>query len=266
MSVDSIKNTIIVALGVCLVSSILVSATVVSLKPLQEKNKKLDKLKNILEAGDLYSEGADVEKVYNSRILPQVINLKSGKVLNPDKLEPELKPENFDLKKIAKDSRFSSALDPAMDEAKIKRRPDYMVTFGVTKDGQISKYILPIYCSGLWSTLYGFIAIDKNLNNVDGFTFYEHGETPGLGGEVDNPKWKAQWVGKMLYDQNGNLKIQVIKGTVDPANPDSKYEISGLSGATLTTRGVNNLVRFWLDKNGYGPFLDQLRKEVSAND
>ena len=72
----------------------------------------------------------------------------------------------------------------------IKRKPKYMVIYEVEEGDKIDKYIFPIYGKGLWSTMYGFIALDKDLKTIKGFTFYEHGETPGLGGEVDNPKWK----------------------------------------------------------------------------
>ena len=107
--------------------------------------------------------------------------------------------------------------------------------------------------------MYGFVALDRDLTTVKGFTFYEHGETPGLGGEVDNPSWKASWVGKNIYNATGNLKIEVIKEKVNPDNKDAIYQVDGLSGATLTTRGINNLVRFWLSADGYGPFIENLR-------
>ncbi|MOA31350.1 Na(+)-translocating NADH-quinone reductase subunit C [compost metagenome] len=111
---------------------------------------------------------------------------------------------------------------------------------------------------GLWSTLYGFLALKGDLNTVVGLGFYQHGETPGLGGEVDNPKWKALWNGKSLFDEQGQLAIQIIKGSVDAQSPNASHQVDGLAGATLTSKGVHNLLHFWLGENGFGPFLAKL--------
>ena len=78
--------------------------------------------------------------------------------------------------------------------------------------GEIDTLILPIRGYGLWSTLWGFIALEEDYNTVVGLGFYSHAETPGLGGEVDNPKWKGQWPGKKVADNAGALKIEVTKG------------------------------------------------------
>jgi Na+-transporting NADH:ubiquinone oxidoreductase subunit C len=133
-----------------------------------------------------------------------------------------------------------------------------MVVYFIKENDKTEKIVLPVYGKGLWSTMFGFIALDKDLKTVKGFTFFQHGETPGLGGEVDNPRWKKIWNGKQAFDEGGNIRIKVIKGKVDASRPEAKYQIDGLSGATLTSRGVGNLVRFWLGENGYGPFLSRL--------
>ena len=110
----------------------------------------------------------------------------------------------------------------------------------------------------MWSTLYGFLALEADANTVVGLVFYEHAETPGLGGEVDNPVWKAKWVGKEVYDE-GDVAISIIKGSVDPSSSNAVHQVDGLSGATLTSRGVHNLLHFWLGDNGYKPFLTNLK-------
>jgi len=133
--------------------------------------------------------------------------------------------------------------------------------YKVKAEKGFSKLILPVYGKGLWSTMYGFIALDKNLRTIKGFTFYEHGETPGLGGEVDNPLWKKLWIDKQAYDLDGKVIIKVIKGKVSSNDLRADHLIDGLSGSTLTTRGVDNLVRFWLGENGYSPFLRHLKGE-----
>jgi Na+-transporting NADH:ubiquinone oxidoreductase subunit C len=259
MSNDSTKKTLLVALGVCFVASILVSTAAVGFKPRQENNKKLDLLKNILSAGNLYEEGIDIDKTYKEKISAEIIDLKTGDLVPKEKYDAECNVDEFNVNAMASSSEWGKDIPAANDIAGIKRMPKAMVVYTVKNEGKVDKYILPIYGKGLWSTLYGFVALDKDLHTIKGFTFYQHGETPGLGGEVDNPKWKAQWIGKQAYDKDGNLKIEVIKGVVDRSSDNAKYQIDGLSGSTLTTRGVNNLVRFWLSENGYGPFLAKLK-------
>ncbi|MEL6311052.1 MAG: NADH:ubiquinone reductase (Na(+)-transporting) subunit C, partial [Pseudomonadota bacterium] len=125
--------------------------------------------------------------------------------------------------------------------------------------GAIDKVILPIHGYGLWSTLYGFIALEENGNDIYALQFYEHAETPGLGAEVDNPRWKALWHGKRLVDDEGELQINVSK---KPTAAGEDYHVDALSGATLTTVGVHNLVNFWMGEAGYRGFLENLKAGI----
>lgn len=262
MQVDSIKNILIVALGVCLVCSVLVAGAAVSLSGIQQQNKKLDKLKNILEAGNLYQKGVSVEQVYQERINAVLVDLESGETLPPERQAGLLNLETFDIAKVASDPELGVAIPASEDIAGIKRKPKYLPVYLVKEGEQFSKVILPIYGKGLWSTLYGFLALDRDLKTISGITFYQHGETPGLGGEVDNPRWKSIWNGKKAFDENGQVIIEVIKGRVDADRPGADHKVDGLSGATITTRGLNNLVRYWLSDKGYGKFLEKLAREV----
>lgn len=256
---DSLKNIIGVALGVCLVCAILVATAAVALKPRQEANKILEKRKNVLIAGALMTKGEDVniDTIFSEKIQPVLIDLKTGDQLPDEKMTGKLAPENFDIKKLAKDKDIGLVIPSNIDIARIKRMPTQMLIYFVKESDGYSRIIFPVYGSGLWSTMYGFLALDGDLKTVRGFTFYEHGETPGLGGEVDNPKWQDSWKGKIAFDETGTLTLGVIKGI---AGPDSTDKIDGLSGATLTTKGVDNLVKFWFGPNGYGPYLDKLKK------
>jgi Na+-transporting NADH:ubiquinone oxidoreductase subunit C len=273
MASDSIKKTIGVALAVCLVSSILVTGVFVILKPIQIENRKIDKLKNILNAGGIkFSEDDNIEELFKKRIEPQIIDLKKGKVKkNFSDEETILKPENFDIKRVARDVKFSSLIDAKNDLASIKRVPNYAIIYLVKdKNNNILRRIFPIYGKGLWSTMYGLIAFNKDMSKIEMFNFYEHGETPGLGGEVDNPDWKAKWQGKNAFDFSNfkaPLKLQVIKAKVNDKTPNKNYKIDGLSGSTLTTKGVDRLVRFWLGENkepdkwgtvGYGRYIKNI--------
>ena len=259
MSNESTMKTIVVVLGVCLVCSVLVSAAAVTLKSFQEKNRQQEKLKNILEAGGLLKEGLDLRKTYRDKIRAEVIDLSTGLPVPDDQEKDPVDPETFDIKETANDPELSRTIPGNEDLAQINRMPVVMVIYKVMDGNRVEKLILPVYGKGLWSTMYGFIAMDRDLRTVRGFTFYEHGETPGLGGEVDNPRWKQLWVGKEAFDFEGNVKIHVIKGKAGPEDPEAAHQIDGLSGSTLTTRGVDNLVRFWLGDWGYGRYIQKLR-------
>jgi Na+-transporting NADH:ubiquinone oxidoreductase subunit C len=263
MSHDSTKKTIQVALGVCAVCSVLVATATVSLEAIQNQNKKLDKIENILAAGGLADENKNPVDTYEEKVKPIIIELKSGRILSDKEQDPVLNPEKFDVKKLKGDPKYSEPIPADKDLANVKTRPKFMAVYQVIdKDKKVSAYILPIYGKGLWSTLFGFISLDKDLKAVKGITFYEHGETPGLGGEVDNMKWKESWKNKAAFDDKNQLILSVIKSKVDKSDPMANSKIDGLSGATLTTRGLDNMIKYWLGENGYGPFFNRIRKGV----
>ncbi len=257
MQKDSVAGTLTIAAILCVVCSVLVASAAVLLKPLQEANKKYDMKKNmLLSSGLLKDPKADKEEVLEifEKVNSEIIDLATGEKLE----EP---PENFDQRKAAKHPNFSVDIAGSADLAKIKRRSKYARIYKVMDGEQIQMYILPVNGKGLWSTLYGFLAMSPDFQTVRGLGFYEHAETPGLGGEVDNPNWKAQWAGKKIYDENLEPKIQVIKGSVDSSDPNKEYKVDGLSGATITSNGVENLLRYWLGENGFKPFIEnELRK------
>ena len=265
-----IKKSIKVVLGVCLVCSFFVSAAAVMLQSRQKQNRQFDKITHILDVADLLEQSVDIERIYRTRIEPVMIDLETGREVSQDRFDDTLNIENFDIKTLAADPVYGADIPPEFDRAKIKRRPRYMLVYLVKKDQQFDKLILPVYGKGLWSTLYGFLALDSDLSTIAGLTFYQHGETPGLGGEIDNPQWKKSWQGKQAFDAKGDVIIEVVRGEADTDSAIGKHQIDGLSGATLTSRGVNNLVRYWLGKHGYGPFLDRLRQgalaDLTAND
>lgn len=253
---DSVLKTLTVALLVCLVCGVVVATAAVMLRPTQEKNKLLDKQVNILQAAGSYQAGMDVQKAFES-IERKFVDLESGEYVEM--------PESYDQRKASKDPEQSIRLDGKTDIASLKRQAKVAEVYLATDhNGELSKIILPVHGYGLWSTLYGFLALEPDANTVAGLGFYEHAETPGLGGEVDNPKWKAIWPGKEVFDENGDLAIQVIKGTVDTGAADASHKVDGLAGASLTTNGVNNLVRFWVGESGFGPYLDKIHANAAG--
>ncbi len=245
---DSVPKTLFVAVTLCLVASMIVSAVAVSLRPTQEINKLKDKQINILQVAGVYDPSQDVLEAFGA-FEPHVLELSTGQFTD------QFDAATFDDVAAADDPATSVELDE--DPAGIGRKAEFVTVYLLRGEGgSIDKVIMPVHGYGLWSTLYGYIALEANGNDIYGLQFYSHAETPGLGAEVDNPRWKALWKGKKLKDESGALQITVAK-SVSPAGPD--YHIDALAGATLTSAGVNNLVRFWMSETGYGPFLDNLK-------
>ena len=251
MGNDSISKTFAVALALCVVCAVVVSSAAVILRSTQEVNKLLDLKTNILASAGLLKKGVAIEAQFE-QISTRVVDLETGRFTDA------VDVASYDQRKASKDPALSIALDPKQDPAKIKRRANYATVYLLETEQGIEKIILPIKGYGLWSTLYGFLALESDLQTVAGIGFYEHTETPGLGGEIDNPRWKAGWVGKQAYRQ-GEVVINVLKGKVDMSREGADSQIDGLAGATLTTRGVDNLVRYWLGDEGFRPLINYLQ-------
>ena len=253
---ESTARTLTVALLVCLVCSVFVAGAAVALRPTQIENRLLDKQRSILAIaglGDASLSSTQVKQMFDERIKARVVDLETGKFSDAQD------PITFDPLQSSKDPALSKALTGSEDIASIKRRERYSTVYMVEHDGQLDTLIIPVRGYGLWSTLHGFIAVKGDLNTVAGFGFYQHGETPGLGGEVDNPKWRALWLDKHLYNNKDELALRVIKGNVDSSNATAANQVDGLAGATLTSSGVTHLVQFWLGENGFGSFIKHLR-------
>lgn len=253
-SKESPTKTIIVALLLSLVCSVVVSTAAIKLKPIQQKNQALDKKRNILVASGMIEEksSAEVETLFN-QIDSRFVDLATGDFIE--------EPAGFDQRAFAKNAATNVSLTREQDLGGIGTRSQIANVYLVKKDERLDSVILPIHGKGLFSTLYGFIALDKDLKTVKGLKYYEHGETPGLGGEIENANWLAKWPGKQVLDANGQPILTMVKTVADDAN-----EVDALSGATWTTNGVEGMVHFWLGDNGFGPFLDRLRSEIAAGE
>lgn len=239
--------------------SALVAGAAVGLRPKQEANRQLDRQKNILYAAGLYQENTPVEELF-ADIDTRIVELETGKFVSDDTVNPR----TFNQRKAAFTNDFGREIPADSDVAKLGRQEKYSLVYMVNRDGKLSQIILPVRGKGLWSTMYAYVAVDADLTTIRGVSFYEHGETPGLGGEVENRKWQDSWQGKQLYKDN-SLSLSLIKGSVDSANPDADYQIDGLSGATLTSIGVSDLLEFWFGDHGFKPFFAQLQSKESNN-
>jgi Na+-transporting NADH:ubiquinone oxidoreductase subunit C len=255
MARETVSDTINVAGLLSVVCSALVASSAVMLRPQQAENKDLDRKKNILEAAGLFEEGKSTEEQFQEFEI-KIVDLATGE------FRDDIDAATFDQRKAARSDETGVAIAKENDLGGIKRRSlTALVYVSLDGEGGLRQLILPVHGKGLWSTLYGYLALDADLTTINGFAFYEHGETPGLGGEVDNPRWKEQWIGKKAFDEEGNLKIKVLKGKVNPNSPDLQHQIDGLAGATITSRGVSSLLHYWLGESGFKPLLDRLRSK-----
>lgn len=249
---DSVARTFIVVFVLCLVCSIVVAGSAVGLKSTQQTQIMLDKQRNILDVAGLLTPSMpanEIDAVYKKFIRAKMVDLKTGQMTDST--------AKYDLNDELRSDETSIALSPEEDLAKIRRRANSAEIYLVQNEqGETSKIVLPVYGSGLWSVMYAFIAIDVDGITSEGITYYQHGETPGLGGEVDNPQWRKQWIGKKLFNKEGMPAIKIVRS----GSTDSPYGIDGLSGATLTSNGIQHMFDFWLGDNGFGPFLKTVRE------
>ncbi|MBT3340147.1 MAG: NADH:ubiquinone reductase (Na(+)-transporting) subunit C [Planctomycetes bacterium] len=237
------KYIVSFSLAVCLVCALVVSAFAVGLKPLQEENIKLDKQQNLLVVAGITESTKEAVLAHfagdSADILTYKVDRKTGKVLGQIEFGT-FNPHEDASQEVIK------------NPGKMPSLPNELVVYKVTTPGK-ECWILPVWGKGLWSTLQGYISLEDDNNTIKGLTFYAHAETAGLGGEIDNPKWKALWPGKKAYDADGNSCLEVVKAGAPQSNPE--HQIDGLSGATLTINGVTGVMQLWFGDLGYGPFL-----------
>ncbi|MCB1775526.1 MAG: Na(+)-translocating NADH-quinone reductase subunit C [Gammaproteobacteria bacterium] len=246
------NKIIAVAVALCLVCSLIVSAAAVGLRPLQERNESLALKREILKVAGLYEPGLDIEQAFK-RLDVRLVELDTGEYVSG------VDATAFDMRKAAADPAQSLALGNDDDLARIRTRANTMPVYLLRDGEELKSLILPVYGYGLWSTMYALLALEPDGRTVADISFYDQRETAGLGGEVANPRWQAGWSGKQLVDAQGVPVFRVAKGSVDPATPAAGSQVDGLSGATLTSNGVTNLVRFWMGDLGYGPYLQRVR-------
>jgi Na+-transporting NADH:ubiquinone oxidoreductase subunit C len=243
--------------AVCVVCSALVSGAAVSFRERHEANVVRDRQKNVLIAAGLLDRRAkvseeEIEAIFDERVETVVVRLEDGEIA------VDIDPRTYDARRAAQDPNRRRVIDE--NPAGLVAIPRHQHAYIVKEDGARAGVVLPISGRGLWSTLYGFLALEADLVTVRGITFYEHGETPGLGGEVDNERWRRSWRGRRAFDEDGEPAIGLVKGRAGPVE-SAPHEIDGLSGATITANGVTGLVRFWLGDRGFSPFLSNLREE-----
>lgn len=253
---NSIPYTLGFAALVCLVCAVPIALAAVGLKPLQVQNQLVDRRSKVLAVAGLLGpderpSASEIEERFTANVIPRAVELRTGE------LTDSVDASSYDQRRASGDAAQSEPAPP--NPARVQRVPHVGIVYHVMKDGAVQTLVIPIQGYGLWSTMYGFLALEADGVTVSGITFYEHGETPGLGGEVENPRWQALWKGRKALDDEGRVKLRVIKGNAGTPSADP-YRVDGISGATITTQGVTNTLHFWLGPSGFGPYLAKYRK------
>ena len=264
MARESAGSIFGVAALLCLVCASLVSSSAVLLRPRQQQNRLTDRRYNILRAAGLWEPGlavtdGNVERAFE-RVETRMVDLDAGWYTD------QVDPETFDARRAARDPETSVRLPRANDPAGIVRRERFSPAYFVLDGDRLDQVVLPVRGYGLWSTMWAFLALDgesirRGPEEVEirGVTFFEHGETPGLGGEIENPRGQQTWEGKRVFDEQWRVALEVVKH----ADAQDDREIDALSGATITSVGVNGMLHFWLGDMGFGPYLRRLHEELN---
>jgi Na+-transporting NADH:ubiquinone oxidoreductase subunit C len=256
---DTISKTLIVVISLCLVCAFIVSTAAVQLRPAQQANQLLDAQTNILRSAKILDGAASPAKVrelFAKHVEERIVDLTTGEFTDKD-------PMQFDYRRSWRDPELSTQLSKKEDVASIRRKPHYAPVYLVTNaENELISLVLPIHGYGLWSTMHAFIALETDGNTIIAMNYYEQGETPGLGGEIENPRWIGQFEEKKLFDEQGNIALNIVR----PGNAsDPNHDIDGLSGATLTANGVQNTFTFWMGEQGFGPFLSKVHQGALNN-
>jgi len=246
-------RTLFVAAAVCLACSVLVSAAVQLLEPRQKANRELERERQIMAIIAGQPALADMlETLEEVDVRARVVELATG--LYADWIDPA----TFDSARAERDPLQSVELPPERDPARIGRRAKLATVYEVWRADRLELVILPVHGLGYAATIRGFLAVARDGNTVVGLGFHEHGETPGLGGEIEDPEWLAQWEGKELRDEQGRIRIRVTLDETDPAAPGSVHLVDGISGASRTSDAVTNLLRFWVGADGFEAYLRRI--------
>jgi len=253
---ESPLKALLVVFAVALVCSLLVSTAAITLKPIQQRNQLVERSRNIIALTGLVPRGTALS---NDEILEAVEQLDIRAVdLETGEFDSTIDPAEFDERTAAQDPDLSTPIPPNLDSAGLGRRSRYTIVYLVWDDEELDRVILPIYGQGMWSTLYGYIALRSDLNTIAAVTFYEQAETAGLGDQITRPDWQARWEGKQIYDSTGTLRFRVSGGNV----PESlRNQVDALTGATVTSDAVTALIAYWFGPHGYTKFLRQLESQ-----
>jgi Na+-transporting NADH:ubiquinone oxidoreductase subunit C len=254
---ESPQKALLVVFSIALVCSILVSVAAVSLRPIQIRNQLVEKSRNIVALSGLVDPGEDLS---SDEILIAVTQLDSRIIdIDTGEFEGSLDANEFDPRAAVNDPELGTAIPDEEDSANLGRRSRYEIVHLVWEGDELKRIILPIVGQGMWSTLYGFIALEADLNTIAAISFYEQAETAGLGDQITHASWQSRWQGRELFGSDGSFRFRIATGPVDDGSVAARHQVDAMTGATITGTAVTRMVSYWFGPHGYRTFLNNLK-------
>jgi Na+-transporting NADH:ubiquinone oxidoreductase subunit C len=222
------------------VAAAVLAVAAVGLKPFQKKNQEIEKMQQLLTSAGIENDVKNAEELYKNCFVKELAVNKKGEVVsvyeNGQQTEGEVRPFNIELsKELAKGEQAQFPIFVCKQEGK-------------------TIYVVPVHGKGLYDAIWGNIAIEEDLNTVAGALFDHKGETPGLGAEITNPNFPAQFKGKQIFE-NDEVKLAVVKGKKTAEN----FQVDAVTGATNTSNGVSNMLKDCL--SNYVEYFKTLKAE-----
>lgn len=240
---------------ITVVCAFIIATAATLLKPTQQQQIAANVQGNVLKVSGVAYTPANLFEQFQQRVEVRYLDRKTGTFTE---LPAGLKYDEILTSNKYADYRSKITTAENLPGLKDNLIPDILQVYLIKDEAnKVVKVILPFHGNGLWSVMYGLLAVNVDGNTVEGITYYSQGETPGLGGEVENPLWTSQFIGKSIYEGDStNPQLELTKN----ASAEDKYKVNALTGATLTSVGVNNQLHFWLGELGYAKFLTNLRQ------
>ena len=252
-------RALLVVGAVALVCSVLVSTASITLKPIKLQNQKIERSRHVVSLTGLVPQDSVLsdEEILDAaeQLDVRIIDIDSGE------FDDSIDPESFDARAAVNNPEASVAIPADQDLARLGRRARHSLVYLVWEGDELKRVILPIHGQGMWSTLYGMLALEFDLNTIAAVTFYEQAETAGLGDQITRPDWLMKWQGRQVFNSRGEVVFRVASGPVDEGSAAAAHQVDAISGASVTAVAVTRLVEFWFGPNGYQPFLDGLKQQ-----
>jgi len=251
--------TLIFTIVVCAICSVFVAGAYELLGERQRADAAVFRMLDILRLTGLAEPDEALEKdeivARFGAIRPQAVDMRSRRI------DPEVEARLYDQREAANDPTRSR--EAPANAAGVRRIPDHAVVYErLDADGRVEQMLLPIHGQGYGGQIYGFLALDGDLNTVRDIVFYELEETPTLGGRITRSSWRGKWPGRKVYDESGAVALELVPDA--PPAEEDPYKVDAVSRATVTTTGVQNMLNFWMGPEAFGPFLADYREQLAA--
>ncbi len=219
------------ASAMVIIVALILSGAATLLRPMQERNMRIEKMQNILSAINIPADRAEAEELFDRYITETKVVNHEGEEIEGDAFEVDLQDEN---------------------RKPVEERQ--LPVFIADVDGE-NFYVVPLRGAGLWGPIWGYLGLESDLQTIAGANFDHASETPGLGAEIADSQFEEQFRGKRIFDEDGDFRpVTVVKGT---APPDDPHRVDGISGGTITSNGVTNMLRDGLEV--YKSYFEKLK-------